>query len=61
MEHFYDKFSFILGFMIVTLMFNMIFGAAFTEYFLLLVLLSMIVLNADKFSSIFDGLGGKTE
>ena len=53
MQNFYSSFTFMLGFMIIVLIFNMMFGAKFTEWFLLLVLLSMVVVNADKVSNIF--------
>ena len=56
MDSFYNSFTFILSFMIIVLIFNSIFGAKFTEYFLLLVLLSMVVVNADKVDSIFKGI-----
>lgn len=56
MKSFYNSFTFILSFMILLLIFNSIFGATFTEYFLLLVLLSMVVVNADKVDSIFKGI-----
>ena len=56
MSNFYNSFTFILSFMILVMVFNSLFGATFTEYFLLLVLLSMIVLNGEKFATIFNGL-----
>ena len=56
MQNFYQSFTFIISFMVLVIIFNMMLGSKFTEYFLLLVLLSMVVLNADKFSSIFKGI-----
>lgn len=56
MKEFFNSFTFILSFMIIVLIFNSIFGAKFTEWFLLLVLLSQIVVNADKFGTIFNGI-----
>ena len=56
MQNFYDSFTFIISFMILVLFFNMFFGGKFTEWFLLLVLLSMIVVNSDKVKYIFKGL-----
>lgn len=56
MQNFYNSFSFIIAFMILLLLFNMIFGGKFVEYFLMLVLASMVVVNADKFSSVFNGI-----
>lgn len=58
MDNFYNSFTFIISFMLLVLMFQMMLGNIFTEYFLLLTLLSMIVLNSDKFSKIFNGLRG---
>ena len=56
MEGFYNSFSFMLGFMILVLVFNMMLGAKFTEWFLLLVLLSMVIINSDKISGVFAGI-----
>lgn len=56
MKNFYNSFSFIIAFMILLLLFNMVFGGKFVEYFLMLVLASMIVVNADKFNSVFNGI-----
>ena len=57
--NFFESYSFIFSFFALTFLFNMLLGAKFTEYFLLLVLLSMIVLNGDKFASVFRGLKGE--
>lgn len=59
MKNFYDSFTFIISFMILVLFFNMLFGEKFTEWFLLLVLLSMVVVNSDKIKYIFKGLEEK--
>ena len=56
MEGFYNSFSFMLGFMILVLVFNMMLGAKFTEWFLLLVLLSMVIINSNKISGVFAGI-----
>ena len=56
MKDFYNSFTFILAFLILTLIINMIFGATVTEKFLLLVLLSMVVVNSDAVVSIFSKL-----
>ena len=56
MKNFYNSFSFIIAFMILLLLFNMVFGGKFVEYFLMLVLASMVVVNADKFNSVFNGI-----
>lgn len=56
MQNFYNSFSFIIAFMILLLLFNMLFGGKFVEYFLMLVLASMVVVNAEKFNSVFNGI-----
>lgn len=56
MQNFYNSFSFIIAFMILLLLFNMVFGGKFVEYFLMLVLASMVVVNAEKFKSVFNGI-----
>lgn len=56
MQNFYKSFSFLLAFMILVNIFNMMFGPKFTEYFLLLILLGMVVLNVDKFATVFRGI-----
>lgn len=56
MKNFYNSFTFIISFMILVLVFQMVLGSKFVEWFLLLVLASMVVVNADKFSKIFEGL-----
>lgn len=56
MKNFYNSFSFIIAFMILLLLFNLLFGGKFVEYFLMLVLASMVVVNADKFNSVFNGI-----
>ena len=56
MKNFYNSFTFIITFMILVLLFQMVMGSKFVEYFLLLVLASMVVLNSEKFTKIFEGL-----
>lgn len=56
MKNFYNSFTFIITFMILLLVFNMMFGGKFVEWFLLLVLLSMVIINADKVKYIFNGI-----
>lgn len=56
MQNFYNSFSFIIAFMILLLLFNILFGGKFVEYFLMLVLASMAVVNAEKFKSVFNGI-----
>ena len=61
LQTFYDKFTFMLAFMIFVVFFNMVFGEKATRYFLALVLASMVVTNADKISSLFKNLEGVTQ
>ena len=56
---FYNSLTFMLAFMILLVVTDMSFGAKFVEKFLILVLLSMIMFNADKFTEIAKGLSGK--
>lgn len=56
MKNFYNSITFIITFMILLLIFQMMFGSKFVEWFLLLVLLSMVVINADKVKYIFNGI-----
>ena len=58
MNSFYSKFTFLLGFLILINIFYMMFGETFTEYFLLLILLGMVLTNTDKFAAVFSGIGG---
>lgn len=54
--NFYNSFGFLITFMILVNIFYMLLGSSFTEGFLLLVLLGMVIVNADKFSTIFKGV-----
>lgn len=56
MKDFYKKFSFLLSFMIIVNIFYMSLGPSFTEAFLLLVLVGMVLTNTDKFATIFKGV-----
>lgn len=56
MKNFYDSFTFIVAFMILVLIFNMLFGDKFVEMFLMLVLASMVIMNAKKVEYIFGGI-----
>lgn len=56
MKNFYDSFTFIIAFMVLVLVFQMFLGNTFVEWFLLLVLLSMVVMNSEKFAYVFKGL-----
>lgn len=62
-QSFYSNGKEILGFLILVLIFNMIFDTKTTEKFVLLVLFSMCIINADKFiefmKSNFGGNGSK--
>lgn len=57
MESFFEKFSFILAFMIFIVFFNMMLGEKATEYFLILVLLGMALVNVDSVTGIFAKMG----
>ena len=56
MMNFYNSFTFIISFMVLVLFFEMVFGSKFVEYFLLLVLASMLIMNANKLQGIFAGI-----
>ena len=58
MKGFYDKFTFLLCFMIFIVFFNMILGEKSTEVFLALVLLGMVLSNIDTVKNIFANLEG---
>lgn len=55
MKEFYQSSGFVISFLIMTLIINMGMGTDFTNMFLLLVLFSMIILNADQFISFMEG------
>ena len=48
MMNFYNSFTFIISFMVLVLFFQMAFGSKFVEYFLLLVLASMLIMNVNE-------------
>lgn len=52
MQGFTEKISFIIFFLVSTLIMNMAFGEKFTQKYLLLVLASMIVVNSKKITSL---------
>lgn len=54
--NFYNSFGFLIAFLILVNIFYMLLGNAFTEGFLLLVILGMVILNAGKFATIFKGV-----
>ena len=56
MMNFYNSFTFIISFMVLVLFFEMTFGSKFVEYFLLLVLASMLIMNAKKLQGVFAGI-----
>lgn len=55
MKKFYESFTFVMAFMISSLVIEMTLGDKFLRWFLLLVLFSMIMVNIDKFISFMDG------
>ena len=54
MEQFYNDFKFIIGFMVLTLVVLMVAGEKAQRYFLLIVLLGMLLVNAEDFNSFLD-------
>ena len=48
MVSFYNSFGFLIAFMVLLLIFQMLFGPKFSEVFMLLVLASMVVVNHEK-------------
>ena len=56
MMNFYNSFTFIISFVVLVLFFQMVFGSKFVEYFLLLVLASMLIMNANKLQGVFAGI-----
>lgn len=55
MQKFYESFTFIMAFMITSLIIEMSLGEKFLRWFLLLVLFSMVMVNIDKFINFMDG------
>lgn len=56
MTEFYNKFSFLVAFMVFILIFNMIFGGEVTEKLLILILISMAVFNTDLVANLFGSM-----
>lgn len=56
LQEFFDSFSFIIAFMILVILFEMLFGDKFVQAFLILVMASMAIFNADKIEKIFGGI-----
>lgn len=56
MKAFFDSFTFLLAFLFLVILINLALGSAVTEKFLLLVLLGMVLLNGQKFASVFNPL-----
>ena len=54
MKQFYDDFTYIIGFMILCLLVLLAFGEKAERGFLLMVLFSMTVLNAEKVTGFLD-------
>lgn len=48
MVSFYNSFGFLIAFMVLLLIFQMLLGPKFSEMFMLLVLASMVVVNHEK-------------
>ena len=54
MAQFYKDFTFIIGFLVIVLVWDMVFAEKATTYMLVLVLAGMLVLNADSMTKFFD-------
>ena len=54
MKQFYNDFTFIIGFMVLTLIVEMSMGEKAEWYWLLLVLISMVLVNVDDLTSWVD-------
>ena len=54
MKDFYESYTFILSFLGLEIAISMMFGQQFTEWFLYLVLFSMVLLNSQKFVDFFN-------
>ena len=61
MKSFYQDFGIIIGFLILTLVVNMVGGEKATKWHLYLVLFGMIILNADTFTTFLKGAFKKKE
>lgn len=59
MKDFTNSIGFIISFLVLTLFVTMIFGEKVATWFLTLVLLGMVLVNADKFSSLYSGVTKK--
>jgi len=53
MNQIYNRFTFIVAFMVFVVFFNMFFGTKPTEYLLLLILLGMVLSNIDSITGLF--------
>ena len=56
MDKFYENFKFFIAFMVFVLFFNMLFGEKPTQYFLILVLLSMAIKNYKVVSNLIQDM-----
>ena len=56
MKQFTESLGFIIAFMVMTIFISMFTNESVTNGFLLLVLASMMVVNADKFTKFLDGV-----
>jgi hypothetical protein len=56
MKDFTENFGFVVAFLAGTLVSQMFLGSKFTNRFLILVILSAILINAEKFTKLLDGV-----
>lgn len=61
MQEFFQSFSFVVGFMVSSVVFQMIFGEKFVQWFLILVLLSMIIVNSNDFITFLNKSKGEAK
>ena len=55
MENFYKSMGVVFGFLVITFLINLFGGEKLSNNILMLILFSMIILNADKFKTTLEG------
>jgi hypothetical protein len=59
MKDFTEKFGFIVAFLAATIVSQMTLGNKFTNNFLVLIIISAILINSDKFIKLLNGVNAK--
>jgi hypothetical protein len=59
LKEFTESFKFIVAFCIATIFVQMFLGNKFAENFLMLIIISAIFMNSDKFIKLLNGVNGK--